>query len=217
MTRVDDLHERAHVAGLAVLGSLVPKDRGNLPETCKAIALLGPDGARFWAQFSASPEYLDGQPDPIDRWSTRVLHAMAAPLGATPLFPFGPAPYHPFYAWAVESGRSFASPVSLLVHDTYGLMVSFRGALALPYEFAAPPAAQPCGSCASKPCLSACPVGALDKSGYAVAACHSYLRDHPDGRCMTQGCQVRRACPVGLENTQPFEQSHLHMKSFHPQ
>jgi hypothetical protein len=45
-------------------------------------------------------EFRDGRPDPIDRWSRRVIGHMACDLGAKALFPFGGPPWHPFIAWA---------------------------------------------------------------------------------------------------------------------
>ena len=79
------------------------------------------------------------RPDPVDRWSRRVIGRLACDLGAKALFPFGGPPYHPFYQWALRTGRAWESPVRLLVHDTQGLMVSFRGALALREAMAVPP------------------------------------------------------------------------------
>ena len=119
---------------------------------------------------------------------------------------------------ALRSGRAFASPVTLLVHDGAGLMVSYRGAIALPgrVDLPAPPAASPCDGCAAKPCLSACPARALDVRGYDVPACHAFL-DMADGAdCLSGGCIVRRACPISHAYGRLPEQSAYHMRLFHP-
>jgi epoxyqueuosine reductase len=67
-----------------------------------------------------SPNSPTAGPDPIDRWSRRVIGHMACDLGAKALFPFGGPPWHPFIAWAKRSGRAWESPVGFLVHDRAG-------------------------------------------------------------------------------------------------
>jgi hypothetical protein len=182
------------------------------------LALLGPDEpAGFWAHFKTSPEWRAGGPDPLDRWSERVVGAMADRLGARALFPFGGPPWHPFYSWALRTGRIHQSPVRLLVHDRAGLWVSFRGALRIAGRVALPgPPPSPCDSCAEKPCLTACPAGALGARGYDVPACHGFLDTEPGRICMETGCRVRAACPVSRKFARVAEQSAYHMARFHP-
>jgi epoxyqueuosine reductase QueG len=176
--------------------------------------LLGPDGADFWRVFRASPEFHDARPDPLDRWSERVTGGLGQALGAKALYPFGGPPHLPFIAWAMRSGSAWASPVGLLVHETAGLFVSYRGALALPQRIDLPATgARPCDTC-DRPCLDACPAGALGAEGYDVPRCHDWL-DADGGRdCMNLGCAVRRACPVGRDMRRAA-QSTFHMAAFH--
>ena len=61
----------------------------------------------------------------------RVIGALAEELGAQALFPFGTQPPHPFYTWALASGRVWSSPVQFLVGADAGLWASYRGALGL--------------------------------------------------------------------------------------
>ena len=96
-----------------------------------SLVLLGPAGPDFWPHVTAAPEFADGAPDPLDRWSLRVIGALASDLGARAVFPFDGPPWPSFTGWARRSGRAWSSPVGLLVHDTTGLMLSYRGALAL--------------------------------------------------------------------------------------
>ncbi|MEO0914326.1 MAG: ferredoxin [Pseudomonadota bacterium] len=197
--------------GLEVLGTLAPTPEDALPEGTATLALIGPNGRAFWHIFTASPEYGDGDADPLNRWSTRILESIAAAHGAQALFPFGGPPWHPFIAWALRTGQCHQSPVGLLVHNRHGLFVSFRGALALPESVSLPPATRPCDEC-GQPCRTTCPVGALTAEGYDVPACKAHVTS-PEGAACRSGCLVRRACPVGPHLRLP-EQSAFHMQAF---
>ncbi|MEM6577013.1 MAG: ferredoxin [Pseudomonadota bacterium] len=207
------LAHRVECAYLQILGAFHPKPEEGLGQT---LVLFGPLEPHFWGHFRASTEFTDGQADPMDRWSTRVIGGLAQEMQAQAHFPFGPPPYAPFFGWALRSGRAWSSPAGPLVHDLAGLMVSFRGALALPWSLDLPATgASPCEACDTKPCLSACPVLAFSGSaGYDVEACHSWL-DH-GAECLSQGCQARRACPVSQGFPRLPEQSAFHMAAFHP-
>jgi len=217
MVSYDDLTRRARADYLDVFGGFQAQPDDPLPTGTKTVILLGPYEPGFWAHLTASPEARDGKPDPIDRWSRRVIGALATALGATALFPFDGPPWFPFLGWAQRTGRAWSSPVNLLVHDTAGLMVSYRGALALqtPVALPTPPAQRPCDTC-SAPCLTACPATALRPDGYDTKACHAYLDTGPGADCMTHGCAVRRACPISQSYGRRPEQSAAHMRSFHP-
>ena len=191
---------------------LTPAADDGLPDWVQSLLLLGPLEPGFWAHLQAQPEW--DRDDPVDRWSRRVIGQIACDLGGKAYFPFGGPPYRPFYSWALRTGRVWESPVKLLVHATQGLMVSFRGALALRERVELPNSANPCDTCA-KPCLDACPAGALGGQGYDVPACHAFL-DQPDGKiCMSGGCLVRRACPLSQAYARLPEQSAYHMSRFH--
>ncbi|MEL7213096.1 MAG: ferredoxin [Pseudomonadota bacterium] len=206
------LEAEANARGLTIAGGFYPEPDDDLPKGTQTLLLLAPDGARLWDIFTASPFHSDGAPDPIDRWSRHVIGRWACDLGGKALFPFGGPPYRPFYSWALRSGRTFASPVGFLVHADQGLMISFRGALALKERVALPPSVRkPCATCPA-PCLSACPVDALTADGYDVDRCKSYLTDSPP--CFDQGCAVRRACPISQSFDRPAVQSAFHMKAF---
>ena len=214
---LEALETQAEARHLRVLGGFHPGPRDGAPEGCATLLMIGPAEPGFWPAFQASPEFSDGAPDPLDRWSKRMLGGWARELDARAVFPSDGPPYAPFIAWAKATGRVWNSPAGILVHDRAGLMVSYRGALALRDRLDLPaPPAWPCATCAGRPCLGACPVAALDDRGYDLAACHGYL-DTRDGRsCLTGGCLVRRACPVSRDHGRLPEQSAFHMKAFHP-
>lgn len=212
-----DIVAQAEASGLIVMGALHPARVGAKGLDGGTLILLGA-GKGFWRAFRAAPEYSDDLRDPVDRWSIRVIGALARRFGAQAHFPFGGPPYAPFIDWAQKSGRAFTSPTGMLVHDTVGLMISYRGALHLEAEIAIPPAAgqSPCLTCAGQPCTTACPVGALAADhGYDLAACHDYLDSAAGADCMTRGCAARRACPLSAGAGRDDAQSALHMRAFH--
>jgi epoxyqueuosine reductase len=170
----------------------------------------------WWDHFSQTPEYNDSQHDPVDRWSKRILNDLAERAGARAYFPSDGPPYAPFIAWAKETGRFWQSPTGMLIHDTTGLMISIRGAL----EFSHPVGdiactTNPCEGCSDRPCIAACPVGALSGTQpYDVPACKAFLDTENGQACMSGGCLVRQACPVSQAFGRPSAQSGFHMKAF---
>jgi hypothetical protein len=205
-------------AGLLVMGALHPARCAAKQLERGTLILLGA-GPRFWWAFCAAREATDGAPDPIDRWSTRVVGGLAECLGGQVRYPFGGPPYAPFIDWALKSGRAFTSPTGMLVHDRVGLMISYRGALHFDDELDIPVAdgTSPCDTCEDRPCTTSCPVRALRAgAAYDLRACHGFLDTGAGSDCMAQGCAVRRACPLSKGAGRKAAQSALHMRSFHP-
>jgi hypothetical protein len=183
----------------------------------RTIVLVGLVGREGWSTFTASPEANDGFDEPLDRWSQRLIEALARELDARALFPFGDPPFLPFQRWAQRAEPVHSSPIGLLIHPYYGLWHSYRGALGFREELAVPePAAapNPCESCSGRWCLKTCPVGAFSEGGYDVAACAGYLKAPVGADCMAAGCRARRACPVGADHAYGPEQAHFFMRAF---
>lgn len=215
---LNDIQAAAEPHGLLVMGALHPRRVGAKGLLTGTIVLLG-TGPGFWSGFKSAAEYRDGAADAVDRWSGRVIGNIADRFGADPVFPFGGPPYAPFIDWALKSGRSFSSPTGMLVHDTVGLMISFRGALHFDQELSLPAgrSVSPCHTCKGQPCTTACPVGALGATQpYDVSACHAYLATTAGRACMETGCAARRACPISAGAARCSDQSAYHMKAFHP-
>ena len=200
---------------LDIFGAFHPTPDDKAPTGTKTLLLLGPLEPGFWPNFTDTPEYQDGAPDPLDRWSKRIINPWAKANNATAIFPSDGPPFAPFIQWAKSSGRAWASPVGLLVHDVAGLFVSYRAAIALPAFIDLPKGSyNPCDTC-QKPCLTACPVNAL-ADGYDVARCKSHLNKPAGKICMETGCLVRKACPSGQKYGRLPEQSAFHMAAFNP-
>ncbi|HZZ60417.1 MAG TPA: hypothetical protein VFE63_04495 [Roseiarcus sp.] len=206
-------------AGLVPRGAFLLSDgerTGPLADV-RAVVLIGVTGRRGWDAFAASAEARDGGDHPLDRFSRRVIDGLAANLSAAALYPFGGPPYFPFQQWARRAEPVHFSPLGLLVHPVYGLWHSYRGALGFreALEVSAWDASpSPCDSCAEKPCLGACPVGAFAVDGYDVAACAALLKSAVGADCMQRGCLARRACPVGAEHAHGPAQAAFTMRAF---
>ena len=112
----DGLRRRAASLGLAVRGGFHPQpgefDR-LLPEARTAtMILLGFTGGEQWGCYQSSAEAGDGLPHPLDRWSRRVIGALAEEFGGLGLYADGapppaaiPAPRIAQRAGAPESDR----------------------------------------------------------------------------------------------------------------
>jgi hypothetical protein len=199
--------------GLCNLGAFHPA--ADDFSSSRTLMLLGPS-KDLWNIFQNAPEYKDKNPNPVDRWSARVIGGLASDLNARAIFPFGGAPFAPFLTWAIQSKQAFSSKVGMLVHVKMGLMVSYRGALAFDVALDLPPTEtrSPCDTCTDMPCLSTCPVSAISPSGYDVATCKDFLKTASGTNCMTMGCSVRRSCPLSVGAHREAAQSALHMQAF---
>ena len=212
----EEIAARAARDGLTATGAFAPGPEDGAPDAARTLVLLGYGGPDLWARFSASPEFGDGAPHPLDRWSRRVIDAMAAALGAIALYPFGGPPHQPFIRWTYAAEPIHQSKLGMSIHDRYGLWSGWRGALAFEAEFEVPRVvrgAHPCPTCAA-PCRSACPVNAFSDHGYDAAACRAHLNAPEGGPCRASGCIARRACPVGAGLAQSAEQAAFHLEAF---
>ncbi|NHX27468.1 ferredoxin, partial [Escherichia coli] len=82
-----------------MFGAFHPNADDNAPGGCATLILIGPREPGFWPRFSASPEYADGTADPLDRWSKRMIGAVAAETGGRAIFPSDGPPWPPFIDW----------------------------------------------------------------------------------------------------------------------
>ncbi len=183
----------------------------------KTVLLVGNAGPGMWEAFSHSAQAQDGALHPLNRWTRQHLDAIANSVGGVALYPFDATPAWPFQRWAARCEPVHPSPLGLFIHPQYGLWHAYRAAivLAVPLNLAPTPSvASPCQSCAERPCLSRCPVGAFSASGYDVPACARHLQSPAGADCLQGGCLARRACPVGADYQQLPAQNAFHMRAF---
>jgi hypothetical protein len=207
--------------GLALRGAFHPSPEDAAPpfadgSPIQTLVLLGWTGSDQWPVFAASPEARDDLPDPLNRWTKRLIDGMAAELGATAFYPFGGPPWHDFQSWALKVEPVHRSPIGLLIHPEWGLWHSYRGALGFRELMELSPRSSgphPCEQCVDRPCLSACPVSAFAPDRpYDYGACLQYLETEGED-CRTRSCLARRACPIGADKRYCEPQASFHMRA----
>ena len=168
--------------------------------------------------FGTAPESRDGRPDPLDRWSRRVLDEIAAELDADTAFPFGDPPYWPFLDWSRRAEPLWPSPVGLHVHARIRALVFLPGGAHIPRASGTAP-------CVEKPHAPAT-VAPTSPASIPARPMHSgtgsmmpgavwiNVRSEEGEACRTGGCLVRRACPVGVAFIPEPERAAFHMQAF---
>lgn len=210
--------------GLSFRGAFHPVTEDGVPNFGLSggpgtVVLVGNIGGSMWSAFDAGRR---GEPDAMDRWTRRVLDGLLVQLNeyatcVAAVHPSDGPPYYPFQRWAMRAEPVHQSPIGPLIHPDYGLYHAYRGAflfrevLPLPDRPVVP---SPCDTCADKPCLNTCPVGAFTVGGYDTKTCANHLTTPEGDVCLARGCLARRACPVGAENAYGEAQARFHMELF---
>jgi hypothetical protein len=209
----DEVFQAVSQAGFTVLGAFHPNPADGAPSKTKTLVLVGNVGPEMWARFARERDTGHSE---MDDWTQVVVTDLAKALDAEALFPFDVPPL-PFQRWARAAQAAFASPIGLNIHPDYGLWHAFRAALCFRGKLDVPSPsklANPCDTCAGRPCLSTCPVSAFDGSSYDTSACSGYLSSLAGKECVSGGCQARLACPVGREFLYKSDQMQFHMQAF---
>lgn len=210
------LHERAQAAGLT-LRWVVPRSaidprfahaswRTATPATLhpgyRSAIVLASAGPDFWRAFRDAVPAAPDSADPLDGHTERVVDSLcdtfrAADPTAMAVYPFRhERQLLGFPRLLADLGEwTAAAPFGIVVHPRAGPWWALRGALLT--ALALPPtpdaAPSPCPECPA-PCVTACPAGAVRKSGFAWRPCADYRLRAPTCR---ETCLSRLACPVG--------------------
>lgn len=216
------LHDALAPLGMALRGGFVAESDGDLPllrsgEPARAVLLIGNIGGAMWPAFAASHAQARFATHPMDRWTKEALDPVASLFGATALYPSDGPPYQPFQRWAARAEAVHVSPLRIFIHPAYGLWHAYRAAFLLPADPGLAPrqdANSPCDTCAARPCLSTCPVGAFTENGFDDRTCARHVDSSAGVECRLNGCLARRACPVGSEYSYPPAQMAFHMEAF---
>ncbi len=200
-------------ASFTPFGWFQPEASDGVPGEARFVILIGNAGPDMFRRFARER---DPKRTPLDDWTRDVVTALAGDLSARAVFPFE-KPYPPMLTWARKAGAGHVSPLGLNIHPAYGLWHAFRAALLFPVVFDLPVQSSgphPCETCASKPCLTACPVNAFSPGTYDTGACARHLKSEAGAPCMSGGCLARHACPVGQGFAYSPAQAQFHMQKF---
>ncbi len=218
--------------GLTPRGAFHPTEIDEVPtladgRPAATLVLAGNAGPAMWDAFARArgddPRLAGAHA--LDEFSRIVLGEIAGQFGALALLPNDGPPYYPFQRWAMRAEPLHASPLGILIHPEYGLWHGYRGALAFAERLDLPPPdsrPSPCATCADRPCLSTCPVGAFTvtdtesgrESNYDVPACIAHIESAEGADCRDEGCRARRACPIGRDFIYAPAQAAFHTAAF---
>jgi ferredoxin len=201
----------APVAPTLTLASLMAGARGAV--------VVGSGGPAFFDGFASSAFARDGLPDPLDRYTRVVIEgsvrAALEPRGVTHAlhFPFMGQVLIPFQRLGRAAGLGGPGPLGLQIHPTFGPWWAYRGLIVV--DATLPTGVAPgdgCAGCAA-PCVSACPAGAVQRSGFLIAACHARRLVAEPCRL---SCAARIACIRGPEHRYRDEELAFHMAASMP-
>ncbi len=188
--------------------------RKDVPElsSFKQLMVFAHGGKAMWHALQQSP-YKDS-PDPIDTFSIdvvrRYFQTTLAGHQYQLLYP-GDNRTAPLQKLGALAGWHHPSAFRIGINAQYGSWFAYRAVVLAdtrltPTEQVS--SANPCLTCADKPCIPVCPAKALDKGDLSLSTCLSY-RLKPDSNCQTQ-CISRIRCPIAREHRYTPEQIHYH-------
>ena len=192
----------------------------SLPEGgFRRLVLLGNGGSAFW---QALQRHGMDAVDPVDRFSLLLAQTFIDDyLGEAHSEMVYPSSKHmiPLQQLGTLAGWHHPSPLGIGIHDVYGLWFAYRTAFVttavIPRHCSPQNETSPCDTCRDKPCVAACPGGAVASfsAGQAVPslnlqACIPHrLKTHSS--CADR-CLSRMACPIGREHQYTLEQINYH-------
>lgn len=167
----------------------------------RQLILIGHAGKALWAAIRQAGR---GGPDPIDDYTRQIIadwFAATLPCCRYRIVYPGPQPVA-LQQLGQLAGWHHATPFMLGIDATWGTWWAYRAVVLADSDFVPFPAVDrgkddqhPCTVCAAKPCIAACPAGAMADGRFALDKCIAYRRQ-PDSAC-AYTCLARLACPVG--------------------
>jgi hypothetical protein len=177
----------------------------------RQMLLLGHGGRQFWRSFKS--DFVEETADPIDTYSLQLAQTFIHDyLGNPPHLILYPGEYAiPLQQLGELAGWCQPSPLGLGISATYGVWFAYRTAVLLNTDLPPTPltpSTSPCNTCTDKPCLTACPPGAVQLANFDVFTC-SHYRLQENSPCQDR-CLARMACPVAAEHQYTLEQIQYH-------
>jgi hypothetical protein len=172
-------------------------------EAEKQLIIFGNAGRKLWECVKSRSMNTD---NPIDEFSVNTLRTWfqrALPeASARFVFPIGlpPGKHVGLQRLGTLAGWHHPSPFFVGIDANFGSWFAYRAAVLTNTALQTSTIedfGNPCLSCVSKPCISACPASAICEDGMDMMACHTQ-RLQESSACAL-GCLSRLACPVGAE------------------
>jgi ferredoxin len=180
----------------------------------KRLVLVGHAGTAFWQALN---EFGLVGSDPVDYYSQLmsvrfVREYLDLDISAYLLLYPGDYFMIPLQQLGALAGWHHPSPLGIGINHRFGVWFAYRAAFLIDCELPLTQPEQqpsPCAGCSTKPCISACPAGAVkSQEAFDVMACIDF-RLAPGSPCRTQ-CLARLACPVAAEHRYSAAQIHYH-------
>jgi hypothetical protein len=204
---------RQHVFDLADLPADVTATLGDTTRF-RQLILIGHGGRRLWEQVCA--EGSDSE-HPIDDFVVRTLTAWFGEVAPGRAFRiiYPGATAVGLQRLGLLAGWHHPAPFMVGIDPGWGTWWAYRAAIVADTGFRPSPAVDrnnPCAGCGDRPCVAACPAGAMDGGRFALPRCLDYRR-RPDSAC-TFTCLARVACPVGSDHRyEPAQLAHSYGRS----
>jgi epoxyqueuosine reductase len=189
---------------------------------CRSIVIIGNGGGDFWRCFKAHTADRPGwiaRDNPLDDFTREIVETeVVRPLQMAgtrciPVYPFvnGRAQLN-FMQLATIAGMAGPSIIGVVVHPVFGPWIAFRAALLLEAELDHPGDAlgfDPCPSCSTRSCISACPAGAVSfPAGWDIPRCLVH-RVEAQADCSDR-CHARVACVLAPGHRYPDDELAYH-------
>jgi hypothetical protein len=173
------------------------------------LLLIGHRGRQLWQTLQARG--MAGE-QPIDDFShAQMVQLFEGPLaGHRYRIIFPSAQPVALQQLGALVGWHHDSPFRVGIHPSWGSWFAYRAVVVADTAWPVSPkqtGPSPCTGCASRPCISACPAGALAPS-FNLNACLNH-RKQPGSSCQDR-CLARNACPVGSEHRYTDAQTSYH-------
>jgi epoxyqueuosine reductase len=189
-----------------------------IDRNARSIILLANGGGDFWRAFkthmAANPGWNE-RANPLDDFTRTIVESRIRSVAGdcTPVYPFiADGPTLNFMELGKLAGLAGPSLLGVVVNPVYGPWIAFRAALLVASEIDRPEAAagfDPCPTCESRSCVSACPTGAIAyPAGWDIPRCLTYRVD--DQTTCAPRCHARAACVIGPEHRYPDEELAYH-------